>query len=45
MDKSAYADAIKTALAEAVSSGKMFDRDSWESCDNEEEGIKQGKGR
>jgi len=43
VDKSAHADAIKTALAEAVSSGKIFDRNSWESCDNEE-AIKQGKG-
>jgi len=43
VDKSAHADAIKTALAEAVSSGKIFDRSSWESCDNEE-AIKQGKG-
>ncbi|KAF8693696.1 hypothetical protein HU200_039112 [Digitaria exilis] len=42
VDKSAHADAIKTALAEAVSSGKIFDRSSWESCDNEE-AIKQGK--
>ncbi|KAL6634693.1 hypothetical protein ACP70R_027364 [Stipagrostis hirtigluma subsp. patula] len=30
VDKSAHADAIKTALAEAVSSGKIFDRDSWD---------------
>lgn len=43
VDKSAHADAIKTALAEAVSSGKIFDRSSWESCDNEE-AIKQGTG-
>ncbi|CAL4886861.1 unnamed protein product [Urochloa decumbens] len=41
VDKSAHADAIKTALAEAVSSGKIFDRNSWESCDNEED-VKQG---
>ncbi|KAL6652000.1 hypothetical protein ACP70R_010925 [Stipagrostis hirtigluma subsp. patula] len=44
VDKSAHADAIKTALAEAVSSGKIFDRDSWESCDSEEEeATKQSK--
>lgn len=43
MDKSAHADAIKTALAEAVSSGKIFDRNSWDKCDSEE-AIKQGKG-
>ena len=43
MDKSAHADAIKTALAEAVSSGKIFDRNSWDMCDSEE-AIKQGKG-
>ncbi|KAK3154555.1 hypothetical protein QOZ80_2BG0192080 [Eleusine coracana subsp. coracana] len=36
VDKSAHADAIKTALAEAVSSGKIFERGSWE-----EEAIKQ----
>uniref|UniRef100_A0A804Q3X6 Phosphoprotein phosphatase inhibitors n=1 Tax=Zea mays TaxID=4577 RepID=A0A804Q3X6_MAIZE len=30
VDKSAHADAIKTALAEAVSSGKIFDRNSWD---------------
>ncbi|PAN06897.1 hypothetical protein PAHAL_1G295700 [Panicum hallii] len=41
VDKSAHADAIKTALAEAVFSGKIFDRNSWESCENEE-AIKQG---
>ncbi|WVZ74721.1 hypothetical protein U9M48_022873 [Paspalum notatum var. saurae] len=41
VDKSAHADAIKTALAEAVCSGKIFDRNSWESCDNEE-AVKQG---
>ena len=43
MDKSAHADAIKTALAEAVSSGKIFDRSGWDRCDSEED-IKQGKG-
>jgi hypothetical protein len=43
VDKSAHADAIKTALAEAVSSGKIFDRNSWDTCDSEE-AIKQGKG-
>uniref|UniRef100_A0A804LC63 Phosphoprotein phosphatase inhibitors n=1 Tax=Zea mays TaxID=4577 RepID=A0A804LC63_MAIZE len=43
VDKSAHADAIKTALAEAVSSGKIFDRNSWDMCDSEE-AIKQGKG-
>ncbi|AQK53423.1 phosphoprotein phosphatase inhibitors [Zea mays] len=42
VDKSAHADAIKTALAKAVSSGKIFDRNSWDTCDSEE-AIKQGK--
>lgn len=42
VDQSAHADAIKTALDVAVSSGKIFDRNSWESCDNEE-ATKQGK--
>ncbi|KAL5213054.1 hypothetical protein ABZP36_023901 [Zizania latifolia] len=43
VDKSAHADAIKTALMEAVSSGKLSERDHWESCSNDEEGvIKQG---
>jgi hypothetical protein len=43
VDQSAHADAIKTALAEAVSSGKIFDRNSWDMCDSEE-AIKHGKG-
>uniref|UniRef100_A0A0D9VHY5 Protein phosphatase inhibitor 2 n=1 Tax=Leersia perrieri TaxID=77586 RepID=A0A0D9VHY5_9ORYZ len=42
VDKSAHADAIKTALMEAVSSGKFSERDRWESCSNEEEVVKQG---
>ncbi|XP_066331966.1 protein phosphatase inhibitor 2-like [Miscanthus floridulus] len=42
VDKSAHADAIKTALAEAVSSGKIFDGSGWDRCDSEED-IKQGK--
>uniref|UniRef100_A0A0E0K225 Uncharacterized protein n=1 Tax=Oryza punctata TaxID=4537 RepID=A0A0E0K225_ORYPU len=48
VDKSAHADAIKTALMEAVSSGILSVRDHLESCSNEEEeeegevAIKQG---
>ncbi|TVU03512.1 hypothetical protein EJB05_50950 [Eragrostis curvula] len=41
VDKSAHADAIKSALDEAVSSGKIFKRESWEPCDSEE-AVKQG---
>uniref|UniRef100_A0A0E0CMZ7 Uncharacterized protein n=1 Tax=Oryza meridionalis TaxID=40149 RepID=A0A0E0CMZ7_9ORYZ len=46
VDKSAHADAIKTALMEAVSSGKLSAGEHLESCSNEEEekevAIKQG---
>ena len=44
VDKSVGADAITTALMEAVSSGKFSARDNWESCFNEEEAVNQGKG-
>ncbi|XP_052142649.1 protein phosphatase inhibitor 2-like [Oryza glaberrima] len=37
VDKSTHADAIKTALMEAVSSGKLSAREHLESCSNEEE--------
>jgi len=44
VDKSFDADAITTALMEAVSSGKFSARDNWESSGNEEEEtINQGK--
>jgi hypothetical protein len=43
VDKSSCADAITSALMEAVSSGKFSARDSWESC-GIEEAINQGKG-
>ena len=36
VDKSIHADAIKTALMEAVSSGKLSAREHLESCSNEE---------
>jgi len=36
VDKSTHADAIKTALMEAVSSGKLSAREHLESCSNEE---------
>lgn len=42
VDKSFHADAITTALMEAVSSGKFSARDNWESSGNEEEAINQG---
>jgi hypothetical protein len=44
VDKSSRADAITSALMEAVSSGKFSARDNWESCGNEEEAVHQGKG-
>lgn len=43
VDKSSRADAITSALMEAVSSGKFSARDNWESCGSEEEAVNQDK--